>query len=244
MDVIIHGPLLSKGDIMENIIYDITTFTQLDYDGFDSCIVWLSGCNMACEYCHNTYMINRGNNNYNMDNLISFLEMRRGLLDAVVISGGECTMHPKILDICRVVKSLGYMIKIDTNGTNPEVLRQLMDEQLIDYVAIDFKGPRDKISKITKNTNSYEKFITSLDMLICEGIKFEVRTTIHSSLLNMDDINEMIEVLSNHRYMGILYLQNYTESEGTACISLPSHNRIDAIYNGGVFHGISTIIRN
>lgn len=114
--------------------------TLIDYPGKVSCVVFLSGCNFHCPYCHNPALA-KGQfpNPISLSDLTSFLDQRRHLLDAVVISGGEPTLSPHIGDLCRRLRDLGLAIKLDTNGSRPEVLDRLISEGLIDYVAMDIK---------------------------------------------------------------------------------------------------------
>ena len=122
-------------------IYNITPFTLLDYPDKSACIFWYAGCNMRCLYCYNPEIV-LGKGTATFSEAISFLKSRQGLLDAVVFSGGECLIHKNILDQIKTVKELGFLIKIDTNGSNPNVLKQLIKSNLIDYVALDFKGTK------------------------------------------------------------------------------------------------------
>ena len=103
----------------EPTVYSLTPFTQLDYPDEMACIVWLAGCNMRCPYCYNPEII-FGNNNKPWSEIKSFLEKRQGLLDAVVFSGGECTLHPDLELFCADAKALGYKVKIDSNGSSPK----------------------------------------------------------------------------------------------------------------------------
>ena len=192
-------------------IYDITPFTTLDFPNHLSCIVWLCGCNMRCAYCYNSDIVLQ-NGNKTIDELLEFLQKRAGLLDGVVLSGGECTIFRDITIICKKIKELGFKVKVDTNGSNPEVLDSLIKQNLIDYVALDFKAPKRVFKEIT-NSLFYEKTITSLILLIKSGLNFEVRTTIHSDLLDEKAINEIIDILYLNNYKGIYYLQNYLHLE-------------------------------
>ena len=113
-------------------IYNITPFTLLDYPNHSACIFWYAGCNMRCLYCYNPEIV-LGKGAITFFETISFLKTRQGLLDAVVFSGGECLMHKKIVQQIQEIKAMGFLVKIDTNGSKPAVLKQLIDENLIDY---------------------------------------------------------------------------------------------------------------
>lgn len=191
-------------------IYHITPFTMTDYQGELSCVIWFSGCNMRCVYCYNIdAVLNDGN--ITNEQLLEFLQQRVGKLSGVVFSGGECTLCKDFLSLTRSVKSLGYKLKVDTNGTNPDIIKQAIEENLIDYIALDFKAYNDKFINITKS-NLYSKFEQTLQYLININFKFEVRTTIHSEFLNENDISQMAQYLERLGYKNNYYLQNFLQT--------------------------------
>lgn len=109
-------------------IFDITPFSIVDFEGKISAVVWFCGCNMRCVYCYNTKIVSATNGKFGADDLYEFLKMRRNKLDAVVFSGGECTNCHEILEILKCVKNLGFLNKIDTNGSNPDILAEILKE--------------------------------------------------------------------------------------------------------------------
>ena len=127
---------ISKENNLENfkVVYDITKFTHLDFPNHLACIVWFSGCNMRCDYCYNKDIVFAKNGVYSYNDVIDFLKTRVGLLDAVVLSGGEATLHELVL-FCKEIKKLGFLIKLDTNGTNPHAIKNLLDLNLLDFIA-------------------------------------------------------------------------------------------------------------
>lgn len=189
-------------------IFDITPFSIVDFEGKISAVVWFCGCNMRCVYCYNTKIVSATNGKFGADDLYEFLKMRRNKLDAVVFSGGECTNCHEILEILKYVKNLGFLNKIDTNGSNPDILAEILKRNLADFISLDFKAGNEKFFKITK-TNGYENFIKSLKILVKSGVKFEVRTTIHSDFLNETEISKMAGILENYGYKGEYCLQNF-----------------------------------
>ena len=207
---------------MKKIIYNITSFTTTDYKDHLSCVVWFNSCNMRCQYCYNPDIVNSMSGLYTVEDLLLFLNKRVGLLDAVVLSGGEATIHD-LIDICKDIKALGYKIKLDTNGSNPKQLEKLLKKNLLDFVALDFKAPKEKFKTITKS-NLYDKFIQSLQLLVESEIKYEVRTTLHNDLLNEDDINEMQTILIENDYKESYYIQNFLEVENIS--NLKASNKI------------------
>jgi pyruvate formate lyase activating enzyme len=194
-------------------IYSITPFTLLDYPDKTACILWFAGCNMRCAYCYNPdIVLGKGKLTYN--DALKFINSRRNLLDGVVLSGGECTLHKSIASLLKEIKEIGLSIKIDTNGTKPELLRNLIREKLVDYIALDFKASPEKFIQITKS-NLYGPFRKTLEYLIETNFPFEVRTTVHADLLNQKDLQQMVTFLENKNYKGIYYLQNYMNNAET-----------------------------
>ena len=194
-------------------IHSFTPFTLLDYPDKSACILWFAGCNMKCDYCYNPEIV-FGKGAFYFSEIISFLKSRSNLLDAVVFSGGECLIHKDIIPFIKLVKSLGFLIKVDTNGSQPKVLEKLKEEQLIDYVALDFKGPKEKFFAITKS-DFYVQFLSCFELLQSSFIPFEVRTTYHSSLLNPEDIVAMQDVLLELGYDKNYYIQNFRNYQNT-----------------------------
>ena len=194
----------------EKIIYDITPFTHVDYPGKLAAIAWFNGCNMRCMYCYNSDIVFAKEGNYTVEELLNFLKKRVGLLDAVVLSGGEPTLR-ELEPICQEIKALGFEIKLDTNGLKTERIESLVRRRLIDYIALDFKAESEKFGFIT-GSSQYLRFCDTLDFLIRSGFDFEVRTTVHADLLNAEEINKMMAMLKERGYEGPYYLQRFVET--------------------------------
>ena len=192
------------------IIYDITPFTHLDYPGKLAAIAWFAGCNMRCMYCYNSDIVFAKEGRYTPGDLLDFLQKRRGLLDGVVLSGGEPTLHD-LASLCRKIKAMGFSVKLDTNGLNPEKIRSLIEADLLDFIALDFKAESSKFGYIT-GSSRYLRFLETLESLIDSGVAFEVRTTVHADLLTPDDINTMLKELKRRGYKGTYYLQRFVET--------------------------------
>lgn len=206
-------------------VYSVTPFTMLDYPGHTACIVWFSGCNMRCSYCHNPQIV-KGKGHQDTRDVLGFLERRAGILDGVVISGGEATLYPSLPAFVRVIKNMGYRVKIDTNGTRPDILLPLLDDRLIDYVALDYKAPFYKFQAVTR-MKDFSGFYQTLTYLCQGNIPFEIRTTIHSSLLNENDINAIMDDLTAQKYIGTYYIQSYVNNGQPTLHSLPSSIPMD-----------------
>ncbi len=202
-------------------ICNITPFTLLDYPDKSACILWYTGCNMRCLYCYNPKIV-LGKGAISFSETISFLKKRKGLLDAVVFSGGECLIHKNIIEQVKEVKALGFLVKIDTNGSNSKVVKQLLNDNLIDYVALDFKALKPSYNAITKS-NLFDEFESSFELLLASTIPFEIRTTYHSELISDVELNEMIHFLEYKEYKGNYYIQyfkNNVETLGNLSSSL------------------------
>ncbi|MCK9491697.1 MAG: anaerobic ribonucleoside-triphosphate reductase activating protein [Sulfurimonas sp.] len=192
-------------------VYDITKFTHLDYPDHLACIVWLSGCNMRCDYCYNKDIVFAKEGSHTFVDVLEFLKSRVGLLEAVVLSGGEATMHD-LEEFCIAIKDLGFKIKLDTNGTDYKQIKKLIDLGLLDFVALDYKAPKEKFTQIT-HSNKYEEFSKTLDLLLDRDFDFEARTTLHSDLLSEDDINNIIQDLKRRGYKNNYYIQSFLDTE-------------------------------
>ena len=147
------------------MLFEITPFSLLDYPKEMACIAWIAGCNMRCAYCHNPAIV-LGKGTKPDDELIAFLEKRIGKLTAVVFSGGEATLYAGLPDLMRRVRAMGFKIKLDTNGSRPDVLRGLLDEKLLDYVALDYKCPLEKTKALIGTAKLWKPFRESLELLI------------------------------------------------------------------------------
>lgn len=186
-------------------IHSLTPFTLLDYPDKTACILWFAGCNMRCSYCYNPDIV-LGKGKIEAEEIYNFLDKRKGLLDGVVFSGGECTLHPSFFPMLQKIKSMGFAVKIDTNGSKPEILEKAIKEHLVDYVAMDFKALPHTFENIT-NSSLFDKFERSLFVLNNAPIPFEVRTTVHTELISENDLKQMIQYLEKQNYTGNYYVQ-------------------------------------
>ncbi len=152
--------------------------TLLDFPGKVACTVFTYGCNFRCSFCHNALLVTEENNdNISEDEFFSFLSKRHGILDGVCISGGEPTLQKDLPEFIRKIKAMGFAVKLDTNGYEPEILSQLIDEKLLDYVAMDIKSSPDSYSEICGVNINTDKIKRSVDILKSSGIDYEFRTT-------------------------------------------------------------------
>ncbi len=194
----------------KKIVYSFTKFTTTDYQDEISCIVWHISCNLLCSYCYNDNIVFSKQGYYSHNDILDFLKSRVGLLSAVVLSGGEATMH-NLEPFCKEVKKLGFKIKLDTNGINTKIIKDLISKNLIDFISLDFKSPKEKF-KIVTQKSSYESMINTIKHLLSINFNFEVRTTVNADLLDFEDINKIIEKLYCLEYNGIYYIQNFLQT--------------------------------
>lgn len=185
---------------MQNVekmdIAGIVKTSLCDYPGKVASVIFTNGCNFNCPYCHNHQLIKREKSISEKD-IFDFLNTRINHINGVVISGGEPCMQENIVSFCKKIKSLGFKIKLDTNGSYPIILEELLSLDLLDYVAMDIKAPicKNRIKEITGINNNIDKLITNLIQSITKlkngDIPFEFRTTLIKELHSHRDIFEM-----------------------------------------------------
>ena len=196
--------------------YGLQKLTLLDYPGKMACTVFTGGCNFRCPFCHNRSLVflNENDSEISVSDILEYLETRKKVLDGVCITGGEPLLHKGIFDFIRKVKELGLLVKLDTNGSNCEALKQLVEEGLVDYVAMDIKGCPEKYAE-TIGLENYDiaEVVRSKDYLLQGHVDYEFRTTVVAQFHEVADfekIGRWIEGAKNY------YLQNF-EDHGT-CI--------------------------
>jgi len=174
-------------------IAGLQKMTLLDYPGKVACTVFLQGCNFRCPFCHNSDLLGAGEEAFmTADELVSFLSKRIGLLDAVCVSGGEPTLSPELPELLKRIKALGYLVKLDTNGSRPQVLKALAEEDLIDYVAMDIKNsPAGYGPTVGLESPQMEAIEESIRFLASGGVNHEFRTTVVRELHSEATIQDM-----------------------------------------------------
>ncbi len=165
-------------------------FSLIDYPGKICAIVFTQGCNFRCPYCHNPELVKPElfERPIPEEEILSFLKNRVGKLDAVEITGGEPTLQRDLLEFIKKIKDMGFLMKLDSNGTNPEILEKAIKEKIVDYLAMDVKAPLEKYSKVVGTKVDTKKIRQSIDLIMNSGIDYEFRTTIVRSLLSKEDI--------------------------------------------------------
>ncbi len=163
----------------------------IDYPGKIVAIVFTVGCNFRCPYCHNPELVNETCDEIDTEKIFAFLKTRIGRLDGVTITGGEPTMHEDLKFFIKKIKKMGFLVKLDTNGTNPNIVKELIEEKLIDYVAMDIKGPLNEYSKIVDRPVDIYKIKESIILLKKNLVSYEFRTTVVKALLSPEDIEQI-----------------------------------------------------
>lgn len=195
-------------------ISGFTKLTLIDYPNKLACIIFTKGCNYRCPFCHNSSLIKPNKNDVFIDEkeIFDYLKKRKGLLDGICISGGEPTIQGDLYDFLLKVKKIGYLIKLDTNGSNPDLLKKLIDEKLVDYIAMDIKNSFDNYQKVVNIKNlKIEDIKKSIKVIENSGIDYEFRTTIIKEYHSLDDILKIRKMLAKKSNY---YLQNFKNSEG------------------------------
>jgi len=205
------------------IIGGLEKFSLIDYPEHLSAIVFTKGCNFRCQFCYNPMLVwpenelvkleNTLNSNgaedgrsreesdeadqvFDEDGLFSFLRERVGKLDAVVVTGGEPTLHADLPEFLKKIKDLGYKVKVDTNGTNPAMIEKILAENLVDYLAMDIKGAPQKYDLVTGVQPTIEMVARSVQVLMNSGLPYEFRTTVVPELVDLADIAEIGKMIT------------------------------------------------
>jgi len=201
------------------LIGGLQKFSLLDYPEKISAIVFTQGCNFRCRFCYNPMLVwplkvgklkyvqnfiresgqtaeqQKAHPKIKEDDLFVFLRSRLGKLDAVVITGGEPCLQKDLPEFIKKIKKMGFLVKLDTNGSFPEMLVSLIKKRLVDYIAMDSKAPADKYEEVIDVPISFNKIKKSVKIIMASGLPYEFRTTIVPGLLNKDDIGEMGKII-------------------------------------------------
>lgn len=175
-------------------ISGIIKSSLIDFPGLVSCVLFVPGCNYSCFYCHNRSLIDGSHILMTPQSVEEFLQKRADLLDAVVISGGEPTLQGNLIPFIRMIRSLGYQVKLDTNGSRPDAIKELLRLKLCDYYAVDYKAPAKEYSNICGKEANAQKVIETIKLLSESNAAFEVRTTVIPQL-EKDDLIMMSKEL-------------------------------------------------
>lgn len=201
-------------------ITGLQKMTLLDFPGQVACTVFLGGCNFRCPFCHNSQMLD-GNAERFMEEeeFFSFLKKRQGLLDGVCVTGGEPTLQPGLPEFLQKIRELGYRIKLDTNGYRPDVLQNVVEQGLVDYLAMDIKNCPQRYAQTAGVPIDIEKIEASIQYIVSEKVEYEFRTTLVTPLHDEQSVKEMgrwVGEISGKKLAKRWFLQGFIDRE-TVC---------------------------
>ncbi|MFH0973161.1 MAG: anaerobic ribonucleoside-triphosphate reductase activating protein [Patescibacteria group bacterium] len=191
------------------LIGGLQKFSVLDYPGHISAIIFTKGCNFKCQFCYNPMLVYPSKKDHTLileNDLFYFLKKRIGKLDSVVITGGEPTVQQDLPKFIQKIKKLNYLVKLDTNGTNPEMLKNLIQKNLINYIAMDIKAPLEKYNQITGVEVDFNKIQKSIKIIMQSNLPYEFRTTVVPKFLDAEDIKKIGELIQGAKKW---FLQNF-----------------------------------
>ncbi|WP_413854089.1 anaerobic ribonucleoside-triphosphate reductase activating protein [Candidatus Ruminimicrobium bovinum] len=180
-------------------------FSFIDFPNKTSAIVFTQGCNFRCSYCHNPELVypNMYRESIQEEQVFAFLESRKNQLDAVVITGGEPTLQPDLINFIKKVKSMGFLGKLDTNGSNPQILEQIINQKLVDFIAMDIKATFDKYNLVCCVAVDTFSIKQSINLIKNSGISFLFRTTYDKTKLFDKDIQTMTNFINSDTHYKI-----------------------------------------
>lgn len=213
------------------IIKGLQKLTLLDFPGRVACTLFTAGCNFRCPFCHNASLVlkerDRGDGIIDTEEFFSFLSSRRGMLSGVCISGGEPTLMPDLIPFAQRIKSLGYAVKLDTNGYRPEVLEDIVGRGLVDYVAMDIKSSREGYARLVGVDVDISKIERSAAFLMSGAVPFEFRTTVVGDMHTVEDFHSIGRWLRGEEKY---FLQDFRDSGDVICDGLYGYDKKDLIY--------------
>ncbi len=208
-------------------IAGVQKVTLLDYPGKVACEIFTQGCNFECPFCQNSSLIPITNTGeFSEEEIFEYLNLRKNILDGVVITGGEPTVQKDLKEFIKKIKDLGLLVKLDTNGGNPKVLQELIDEELVDYVAMDIKNVFNKYNITAGKKVALDNIKKSIEILKRSKIDYEFRTTIIKEMHSLDDIVSICKLVGDAKY----YLQNFEDSEFVIDHSLHGFSREELLF--------------
>lgn len=199
----------------------LNKLTTQDFPEHLACIIFTKGCNFNCSYCYNRDLVDNKAATIDEDYVMAYLYKRRKILDGVVISGGEPTIWDDLIPFIKKVKEFKLDIKLDTNGYNPTMLKEILDNNLVDYIAMDIKAIPDKYMKVINKKIDFNKILESIDLIKKSNIKYEFRTTIMKGVHDKKDIIKILKLIGDSK----LYLQNFQYTDVVKDKNIKSFSR-------------------
>lgn len=204
-------------------IAGLQKMTLLDFPGRVAATVFLPGCNFRCPFCHNSPLL-RGTDELSEDSFFAYLKKRTGLLDGVAVTGGEPTLQPDLEAFLGKIKSLGFAVKLDTNGSQPQYLEKLLQKGLIDYIAMDIKNSPEKYERTSGATGILPSVRESIELIRSCGVEYEFRTTVVAELHEDKDFHAMGQWLRGAK---AYFLQCFQDSGDILCPGLHAPSEAD-----------------
>ena len=199
----------------------LNKLTTQDFPEHLACIIFTKGCNFNCSYCYNRDLVDNKAETIDEDYVMAYLYKRRKILDGVVISGGEPTIWNDLIPFIKKIKEFKLDIKLDTNGYNPAMLKEILDNNLVDYIAMDIKAIPDKYMKVINKKIDFNKILESIDLIKKSNIKYEFRTTIMKDVHDKKDIIKILKLIGDSK----LYLQNFQYTDVVKDKNIKSFSR-------------------
>ena len=199
----------------------LNKLTTQDFPEHLACIIFTKGCNFNCSYCYNRDLVDNKAETIDEDYVMAYLYKRRKILDGVVISGGEPTIWNDLIPFIKKIKEFKLDIKLDTNGYNPTMLKEIIDNNLVDYIAMDIKAIPDKYMKVINKKIDFNKILESIDLIKKSNIKYEFRTTIMKGVHDKKDIIKILKLIGDSK----LYLQNFQYTDVVKDKNIKSFSR-------------------
>ncbi|EKE16168.1 MAG: hypothetical protein ACD_11C00029G0048 [uncultured bacterium] len=187
--------------------------TLIDYPGKIATTVFTVGCSFRCPFCHNPELVLTNNSQFSTDNkmekeFFDFLEKRKGKLEGVCITGGEPTIQSDIIEFIKKIKKMGFLVKLDSNGTRPDILKKIIDQKIVDFIAMDIKNSLERYSETVGLKADTERIKLSIDMIMRSGIDYEFRTTVVPGIHFEEDFEKVAELIDGAKNY---YLQEYRD---------------------------------
>ncbi|ATU05788.1 anaerobic ribonucleoside-triphosphate reductase activating protein [Candidatus Gracilibacteria bacterium HOT-871] len=194
------------------LISGINRFSLIEFPGEICSVIFTLGCNFRCDYCHNSEFVlpekiaKLKTNIIPQKAIFNFLESRKGQLSGVSICGGEPTMQKDLFEFCKKVKSMGFLVKLDTNGRDPDILQKLLAEKMVDYIAMDIKQEIGKFSEVAGVELDETNYLKSIDIILNSNINYEFRTTVIKGVHSKENIGNIAKYIKNAKSY---FLQNF-----------------------------------
>ena len=226
-------------------IAGLQKLTLLDFPGYTACTIFTSGCNFRCPFCHNSDLLDRVENIIEESDFFDFLASRKGKLDGVCITGGEPLLQPDLVEFIKRIRKLGFLVKLDTNGSNYDKLNDILQEGLVDYIAMDIKNTPEKYYLSCGVNAKIDDIKKSVELIKNCGIKHEFRTTVVKELNDISDFKDIAKwlngcdgyYLQSYRHCDKVLKDgytSYTEEKMKEICKIVKENGLESVYLRGI----------